>query len=56
MSNIDQFELIDSVLNVKASGSISQDVISDLELPEGKSISELINDQEKEDNKTSEGS
>lgn len=52
MSNIDHFELVDSVLVVKASGSISADVINDLELPTGKSISELLNDQEKEDNKT----
>lgn len=47
MSNIDQFELIDSVLSVKASGSITQDVLNDLELPQGKSIAQLINDQEK---------
>lgn len=48
MSNIDQFDLVDSVLTVKASGSINTDVINDLELPQGKSISSLLNDQEKE--------
>ena len=47
MSKIDDFDLIGSVLNVKASGSIVQDAINDLELPIGKSIAELIDDQEK---------
>jgi len=50
MSNIDQFELIDSVLTVKASGSINTDIINDLELPIGKSIAQLLNDQEKNQN------
>jgi len=40
----DDFNLIDSVLTVKASGSIS-DISNDLDLPEGKSIAELLNDQ-----------
>lgn len=41
--------LVDSVLVVKASGNI--DVNNDLNLPDGKSIAQLIYDQEKEINK-----
>lgn len=52
MSKITEFDIIDSVLNVKASGSIMQDAINDLQLPPGKNIAELINDQEKEHNTT----
>jgi len=44
------FNLVDSVLVVKASGSL--DVSKDLQLPEGKSIAQLIYDQEKETTKT----
>ena len=50
MSNIDQFEFVNSVLSVKASGSINDDIINDLELPPGKSIAQLLHDQEKENN------
>lgn len=35
-----------SVLNVKSSG-VDQDAAKDLELPQGKSIAELLYDQEK---------
>lgn len=38
----------DSVLFVKASGSIQDDIVDDLLLDNGKSITELLNDQEKE--------
>lgn len=41
-----QFNLVDSTLTVKASGSIS-DISNDLDLPEGKSIAELLDDQKK---------
>ena len=44
-----EFNLVDSILVVKASGSL--DVSKDLELPQGKSIAQLIYDQEKEKNK-----
>lgn len=44
-----EYNLVDSVLVVKASGSL--DVSKDLELPQGKSIAQLIYDQEKETNK-----
>jgi hypothetical protein len=39
--------LIDSILTVKASGV--EDVSKDLNLPEGKSIAELLHDQQKTD-------
>jgi hypothetical protein len=39
-----------SVLFVRASGSINDDIINDLLLDNGKSIAELLHDQEK-DNK-----
>lgn len=39
-----EINLVPSILIVKASGAIS-DPTSDLELPEGKSIAELINDK-----------
>lgn len=48
MSNI-QFNLANSELVVKASGSF--DYTKDLDLPQGKSIAELIYDQEKESEK-----
>lgn len=53
MSN-ENFKSIDSILTVKASASTQDDVIDDLNLPEGKSIAELIDDQEKNDQKPSE--
>ena len=49
MNNID---LINSVLEVKASGSL--DVQNDLLLPEGKSIAELLNEQEKNESEKNE--
>lgn len=48
-----QINLIDSVLIVKASGSLEEEIKNDLNLPEGKSIAQLIYDQEEEEiNKT----
>lgn len=46
-------KVVDSTLSVKAVGSIS-DISADLQLPQGQSISELIqaNEKEKEDSKT----
>ena len=46
MNNID---LINSILEVKASGSL--DIEQDLLLPEGKSIAELLHDQENNESK-----
>lgn len=40
-----EINFIDSVLEVKASGT--DNALEDLELPTGKSIAELIDDQEK---------
>lgn len=37
---------VDSVLFIKASGSINDEIINDLLLEQGKSIAELLNDQE----------
>lgn len=37
--------IIDSVLSIKASGSINDEAINDLLLENGKSIAELLNDQ-----------
>ncbi len=45
------FNLVDSILVVKASGGL--DVDRDLALPEGKSIAQLIYDQEKKATKIS---
>lgn len=45
-----QLNLVDSVLVVKSSGSL--DVDKDLQLPEGKSIAQLLYDQEKETDQT----
>lgn len=45
-----EINLIPSVLTVKASGSLS-DPAPDLNLPEGKTIAELLHDQEKNDQK-----
>lgn len=39
---------LDSILEVKASGSLNFDVSDDLNMPEGKSIAELIHDKETE--------
>jgi hypothetical protein len=45
----DEFNLIDSVLIVKASGSLSEDIQEELKLPEGKTIASLINEQEEKE-------
>jgi hypothetical protein len=42
---------VESVLNVKASGSLSEDILKDLQLPEGKSIASLINETEENQQK-----
>lgn len=50
----DELNLVDSVLSVKASGTeLENSIQKDLESPQGKSIAELIYDQEKnnEENK-----
>jgi hypothetical protein len=44
-SNLD-YNLVDSVLTVKASGQINDTAIMDLLLPQGKSIAQLIDDQQ----------
>lgn len=44
-SKID-FNLVNSTLTVKASGSLDNEAIMDLLLPQGKSISQLLYDQE----------
>lgn len=46
-----QINLIDSVLVVKASGNLAEEINNDLNLPEGKSIAQLIYDQEEKINK-----
>lgn len=45
MTKVD-LNLINSVLNIKASGSIDQDALDDLNLPEGKSIAQLLYEKE----------
>jgi hypothetical protein len=45
--NIDNLNLVETVLNVKASGCLADEVAKDLDLPEGKSIAALLDDQEK---------
>lgn len=44
-----EINLVDSVLEVKASG-VEHSVQNDLNLPEGKSIAELLHDQETKEN------
>jgi hypothetical protein len=39
-------DIISSSLVVKASGSIESEAQNDLDLPEGKSIAQLLNDEE----------
>jgi hypothetical protein len=41
-----EINIVNSILEVKASGSDS--ALNDLNLPEGKSIAELLDDQEKD--------
>jgi len=49
----DNINLIDSVLSVKASGiELEQSVKNDLQQEEGKSIAELLYDQEKNTDQT----
>lgn len=50
MSN-ENFKPVDSILTVKASASTQNDVVDDLNLPQGKSIAELIDDQENNEQK-----
>jgi hypothetical protein len=45
--SIDNLNLVETILNVKASGSLTEQIIKDLELPEGKSIAALLDEQEK---------
>lgn len=47
----DEINLIDSVLDIKASGCDVSDraIAADLNLPEGKTIAELLNEQKEED-------
>jgi hypothetical protein len=45
--NIDNLNLVETILNVKASGSLTEQIIKDLKLPEGKSIAALLDEQEK---------
>jgi hypothetical protein len=46
--NFEPDTVADSVLFVKASGSINDDIINDLLLDNGKSIAELLHDQKKD--------
>lgn len=51
--NFEHFEphiTANSTLNVRASGSINDEILQDLFLENGKSIAELLDDQEKKDN------
>lgn len=52
MTKINTFNpntVANSILSVKASGSINDQVINDLLLDNGKSIAELLHDQEKDE-------
>lgn len=42
--------VIDSILTTKATGSI-QNIDEELQLPDGKSLAELLDDQEKQESK-----
>jgi hypothetical protein len=46
----DHIQFVDSVLEVKASG-LDNDISSEINLPQGKSIAELLYDQKKEESK-----
>ena len=51
MTNKDfEFNLANSILTVKASGI--DEALADIHLPEGKSIAQLLYDQQEETNKT----
>jgi hypothetical protein len=43
----DHIQFVDSILEVKASG-LDRDVIHDLDMPQGKSIAELLYEQKKD--------
>lgn len=45
MTNLD-LNMVDSVLSVRASGTDNDTVLNDLNLPQGKSIAQLIYEQE----------
>ena len=47
--NEEELNIVASVLNIKASG-LQQDPLNDLNMPNGKSIAELLNDQEEKNN------
>jgi hypothetical protein len=47
---LSQESIISSSLVVKASGSIDNEAQQDLSLPEGKSIAQLLNDEENSEN------
>lgn len=47
---MDKIKNVDSILEVRASGSL--DVSEDLHQPEGKSIAELLYEQEEENNQS----
>ena len=52
MINLD-INMVDSILRVKASGSNNEAILNDLNLPQGKSIAQLIYEQKnKEENPT----
>lgn len=46
--NKDQINFVDSILTVKASG-LDDQIANDLQLPQGKTIAELLHDQKKTD-------
>jgi len=47
MINDQNPQFVDSVLETKAEASLNDQIQKDLELPEGKSIAELLDDEEK---------
>lgn len=50
---MNQTPLVPTILNVKCAPDLEKSVASDLVQPSGKSISELLNDAEKKDQKLS---
>jgi hypothetical protein len=48
MTNDQNPQFVDSVLETKAEASLNDQIQKDLELPEGKSIAELLDDEEKQ--------
>lgn len=47
MINDQNPKFVDSILETKAEASLNDQIQKELELPEGKSIAELLDDQEK---------